>query len=140
MRSVTSCVCLHVAPHSGFLRIMLQFSILAMLQPAVKTRVCSHAVSIMPLRKRKTERWGQGTNMTLHTAASPQPPSKHLHACSPAVGLSVYYELSYGWVGIAVPGILWFVGAAALMFVPQVINICNLQNCIPLHVSSLACH
>jgi len=39
----------------------------------------------------------------------------------------VYYELSYGWVGIAVPGILWLVGAAVLMFVPQVPK--RLQPC-----------
>ena len=38
----------------------------------------------------------------------------------PAAGLCIYYEKSYGWVGIAVPGILWLVGCIAVMFVPQV--------------------
>ena len=37
-----------------------------------------------------------------------------------AAGLAVYYEKSFGWVGIAVPGILWLIGGVALMFVPQV--------------------
>jgi hypothetical protein len=37
-----------------------------------------------------------------------------------AAGLAIYYQLSFGWVGLAVPGILWFIGCCALMFVPQV--------------------
>ena len=35
-------------------------------------------------------------------------------------GLSAYYELSSGWVGLAVPGILWAIGVVALFFCPQV--------------------
>ncbi len=34
--------------------------------------------------------------------------------------LSIYYEKSSGWVGLAVPGILWAIGVVALFFLPQV--------------------
>ena len=38
----------------------------------------------------------------------------------PTVALAIYYQLSFGWVGLAVPGILWFIGCCAIMFIPQV--------------------
>jgi len=37
-------------------------------------------------------------------------------------GLAIYYQLSTGWVGLLVPGVLWLVGTIAISFVPQVRN------------------
>jgi hypothetical protein len=45
--------------------------------------------------------------------------------------LAIYYQLSHGWVGIVIPGALWFVGTFAIMFVPQV------RNCLEVHTRIL---
>jgi APA family basic amino acid/polyamine antiporter len=36
-----------------------------------------------------------------------------------SLALAIYYQLSFGWVGLAVPGILWFIGCCVIMFIPQ---------------------
>ena len=34
--------------------------------------------------------------------------------------LTVYYNMSSGYIGLVIPGALWLLGAAVLTFVPQV--------------------